>query len=116
MRKLLRPRLTPGKVRLLTSKIFKYCLHQLCHLPRDASLFVAMNRSVIDGLKEIHMKKPFVVAMIGLTGCKTFSIPFIRHKQKENKTAYTFWMRLKIALGTLYSLFLLRGQLKKQKS
>lgn len=99
-------------MRLLTSKIFKYCLHRLCHLPRDAGLFVAMNRSVIDALKEIRMPKPFVVAMIGLTGCKTFSIPFVRLKQKENKTAYTFRMRLKIALEALYSVACLRKQLK----
>lgn len=105
-------------LRLATSKIFKFVLHKLCHLPKDAGLFVALTRSTADRLKEVVMPRPFIVAMIGLTGCKTCSIPFIREKQKEKKTAYTFSMRFHIGTSTIWYAMRARSHLchrQKQK-
>ncbi|NGX37920.1 MAG: putative glycosyltransferase [Chlamydiae bacterium] len=87
--------------RLWTSKIFKGLLHRICHVPKDAGMFVAMSRKMVDAVLKIKMKAPFVVAMIGLTRLPTHSIPVLRQKRNQGKSAYTTWMRLKIGCDAL---------------
>jgi len=94
--------------RLFTSKIFKYLLHRLCNLPKDAGMYVALNRPMIKALSRISMPTPFLVAMIGLTELKTCSIPFSRQKRPSGKTTYTGAMRLKVALKALYQVLTIK--------
>ncbi len=97
-------------MRILTSKFFKFCLAYLLKLPRDAGLFFTITKKTALNLQKIPMPRPYIVAMIGLIQSKTCSIPFIRYKQKQNKTGYTFFKRLKIALSALF--FIIRHKSK----
>ena len=94
--------------RLWTSKIFKGLLHRICHVPKDAGMFVAMSRKMVDAVLKIEMRAPFVVAMIGLTRLPTHSIPIVRQRREGGKSAYTTWMRLKIGCGALFRSILIR--------
>lgn len=82
--------------RLCTSKIFKTWLSRITGVPKDAGLFVAMSRKMVDHVVAISMTPPFVVAMIGFTSLPTTSIPIERRKRVEGRSAYSFWGRLKI--------------------
>ncbi len=87
--------------RLATSKVFKFCLHHLCQVPRDAGMFVALTRKMAQAALQVPMEFPFLVAMIGLTGLPITSIPVKRAKRCGEKSTYTHWMRLKLALKIL---------------
>src|SRR5204862_2828687 len=49
-------------LRLVTSRLFKLTLHLLTGLPRDAGLFVAMDRRMRGRLLALRVRRPFVVA------------------------------------------------------
>ena len=57
------------------------------------------------------MSSPFLVAMIGLTALKTCSIPFLRPKRHDGKTAYTPFMRLKIGVKTVLQLLQIKSKI-----
>ena len=88
--------------RLLTSRIFKTALHLLCGVPRDAGMFVALHRTMVDRLLAMHGPEPFVVAMIGCSGLPVRSIPVERATRPRGESAYTFAMRLRYAYRGLY--------------
>jgi len=90
-----------SRSRLVTSKMFKYLLHKLCHIPKDADMFFAIDKHMVKRLKTLKMTSPFVVAMIGLTRLRVCSIPFKRNKRSVGTSAYTAKMRLKIGLTTV---------------
>ena len=71
-------------------------------------MFVAMSREMVDALKKISMPTPFVVAMIGLTGLKTCSVPISREKRKAGKTSYTSFMRLRLGITTIYQVLCIK--------
>ena len=80
--------------RLLTSRLFKTLLHLVARVPRDAGMFVAMTREMIDRLVLMDDPKPFVVALLGATGLPLRSVPVARQARPRGSTAYTPAMRL----------------------
>jgi len=85
-----------SSLRLFTSRRFKRLLHDLCGLPQDAGLFVAMNREMVERLLAFDDPRPFVVAMIGCTGLPTLSVPVERSERSIGTSSYSFWKRLKV--------------------
>lgn len=92
--------------RLFTSKVFKFLLHALCGVPKDAGMFFVMSRTMANCVLKIPMKKPFVVAMMGLTGLETLSVPILRKKREVGISMYTSSKRLRIGLSAISQVFI----------
>jgi hypothetical protein len=84
-----------SRSRLVTSRLFKWSLHMLTGVPRDAGIFCAVHRSLLPRLCASAGPKPFVVAMIARSGDRMFSIPVTRQVRPEGASAYTAWGRVK---------------------
>ena len=87
-----------SRCRMISSRIFKRLLSRLCGVPRDAGMFVALNRQMVDRVIDLSPPIPFVVAMIGCTGLPTTSIPVARSKRTVGSSAYSAWNRLQAGL------------------
>jgi polyisoprenyl-phosphate glycosyltransferase len=87
--------------RLVTSRFYKLLLHWLTGIKVDAGLFLAMEREVALAVLSIQDADPYLVAMIGCTGCPTFSIPVERSRREYGQSTYTSWGRIKSGLGAL---------------
>jgi len=83
--------------RLLTSRLFKTALHALCGVPRDAGMFVMLERNLVQRLLAMTGPEPFVVAMIGCSGFPCRSIPVPRAVRPRGTSAYSSLMRLRSA-------------------
>lgn len=81
--------------RLLTSRLFKWLLHLLCNVPKDAGIFVVLNQHMVKRLLTFKETRSFVVAMIGCTGLPTTSIPVVRAQRSNGRSSYSSWKRLK---------------------
>lgn len=88
--------------RLLTSRIFKYTLHFLCGIPKDAGGYYLMNRQVVENLLRWDIPNPYLPAMIGSTKLPSRSIPIPRKKRILGSSSYTTIMRLKLGLRALW--------------
>ncbi|MFO1518673.1 MAG: glycosyltransferase family 2 protein [bacterium] len=84
--------------RLFTSRLFKTLLHWITGIPRDAGMFVAMDRKMADRLLRFSASRPFLTAMMGLTGLPTVSLPVLRRKRPRGVSAYSDWKRLETGL------------------
>jgi glycosyltransferase involved in cell wall biosynthesis len=87
--------------RLTASALFKGVLARLAGVPRDAGLFVAMDRRLVDALLAMRWRRPFVVAMVGCTGMKVGSVPVRREPRPSGRSAYTSAARLRLGLLAL---------------
>jgi glycosyltransferase involved in cell wall biosynthesis len=84
-----------SRARLLTSRAYKHVLAALTGVPRDAGLFVALDRAVVDEVLRMHgPRRPSVVAMIGCTGAPSRSIPVERAPRASGRSSYGAWGRL----------------------
>lgn len=83
--------------RLFTSKVFKTTLSLLSGLPKDAGLFVLIERSVIDRILGMHPRTPFVLSMIASAGRPMRSIPIERDERVTGVSAYSGYARLRSA-------------------
>lgn len=90
-----------SRSRLMTSRLFKLILHWLCGVPRDAGLFVALSRRMVEEIQPYRSSNPWVVAMIGLTGLPTYSVPVTRRRHRNGESSYTSWQRFRLGLGAL---------------
>jgi len=80
--------------RLFTSWLFKTALSALCGVPRDAGMFVLVQRGLVQKLLAMSGPEPFVVAMIGCSGFPARSIPVSRATRPRGHSAYSSLMRL----------------------
>lgn len=102
-----------SKFRLLTSRLYKSVLHILTGIPKDAGLFFAMRREMVDRLLCFGEPQPFLLALIGCTGLSTASVPVARSQRVGGFSAYTFWERVRIgflAIAWIISWKLFRGR------
>ncbi len=84
-----------SRSRLLTSRLFKLLLHQLCGIPTDAGIFVALHRSLVARLLTMGGSRPFVISMIGCAGAPLASLPVPRATRPSGVSSYNTWRRLK---------------------
>lgn len=88
-------------MRLITSRLFKYLLHLLCGVPKDAGIFLIMKRSVVDRVLEFRVRYPFLVAMVGCSGSPLVSVPVARSRRPMGGSAYSSLARLKTGLRAI---------------
>jgi glycosyltransferase involved in cell wall biosynthesis len=100
-------------VRLFTSKVFKWLMHKICHIPKDAGMFFAISKQAAKKIRHIEMVPPFIPALIGLADLTSSSIPFERVARKDGKSAYTSKMRLKIGLNAARESLRIKRQLRQ---
>jgi hypothetical protein len=79
----------------LTSRLFKTLLRWLAGVPKNAGMFVAMDRRMRDRLIAMQGPDPFVVAMIGCSGLPARSIPVARRPRPCGVSAYGSRARLR---------------------
>lgn len=86
---------SPG--RLLTAHLYRWVLHWLTGVPRDAGIFVALRREAVRGLLAQRTDRPSVVAMVGCLDLETVSVPVERARRPTGHSAYGPLDRLRAA-------------------
>ena len=84
--------------RLFCSRVFKMSIHLLTGIPVNAGIFVAMKREMVEKLLKFHSLRPFMTAMIGLTGLPVKSITVKRNVRATGRSRYSTWNRLVIGV------------------
>lgn len=87
---------SPG--RHLTSLMYRTLLYVLTGLPRDASMYVLMERPLVQALVDFPTRHPSIPAMIGCLGVRTVSIPVKRMMRIHGRSGYTGLARVRAAL------------------
>lgn len=87
-----------SEFRLFSSSVFKMSIHLLTGIPVNAGIFVAMKREMVEKLLKFHSPRPFMTAMIGLTGLNVKSITVKRNVRATGKSRYSTWNRLVIGV------------------
>ena len=85
--------------RMLTSRVHKHLLHLACGVPKDAGIYVALRRAMIDRILSLPAATARIVSLIGLTGMPTASVPVRREVRPSGSSAYSSWARLRSALA-----------------
>ena len=88
--------------RHLTSRLFKWAMHQMAGLPVDAGMFVLMERPLVDALLSFPTRVPWLPAMIGCLKVPVLSIPIARDRRSEGTSAYRPMGRLLAAVRGFY--------------
>jgi glycosyltransferase involved in cell wall biosynthesis len=91
-----------SRMRLLTSRLFKRTMAQLCGVPPDAGLFVAMRRPLVERLLAARPGRPHLVAMIGCSGLPLASLPVERSVRPVGRSSYGAWRRLRSGLDAVW--------------
>jgi glycosyltransferase involved in cell wall biosynthesis len=86
-----------GTGRHLTSRIFKAVLHALAGVPRDAGIFMLLERDVVDALVRFPTRMPWIQSMIGLLGVPMRSVPITRDRRTAGQSSYSAVGRMKTA-------------------
>lgn len=94
-----------GASRMLTSKVYKYVLHYLTGIPKDAGIFVLMEHRVVRALLRMPVYTPWINVMIGLNNIPSLSIPVQRATRREGRSAYNTWRRFHSAFRGLRCVF-----------
>ncbi len=82
-----------------TSFLYRSVLNLLTGLPRDASMYVLMDRSLVEDLLAFPTLYPSLPAMIGSLGVAGTSIPVQRRMRVHGRSGYTSLARVKAALA-----------------
>lgn len=88
--------------RMLSSRIYKTLLSFLAGLPRDAGIFVLMEREMVQALLAMPVKLPWINVMIGLSSLPMSVVPVKRDCREQGVSAYSSWGRLLSALRGIY--------------
>jgi polyisoprenyl-phosphate glycosyltransferase len=94
---------SPG--RQLTSLLYRTLLNILTGLPRDASMFVLMEQSLVRAVVAFPTRHPWLTAMIGCLGVRTTSVPVRRMMRPVGRSGYTSLARVRAALSGLACVF-----------
>lgn len=86
-----------GAGRHVTSRLFKELLHRLTGVPRDAGIFVLIERPLVDAIVRFPTTFPWIQAMIGCLGARVASTPVDRDLRQEGRSSYNGLGRLKTA-------------------
>ncbi|MBI4854373.1 MAG: glycosyltransferase family 2 protein [Acidobacteria bacterium] len=89
-----------SNLRLLTSHLFKTFLSLISNLPKDAGIFLIMNRQIQEYLLSFQEPYPYVVGMIACSKLPLISIPITRNKRPRGKSAYSSWKRFKLGFSS----------------
>lgn len=91
-----------SKKRMLTSRVYKTLLYYLTALPKDAGIFVLVERKLVNKLLAMPVIIPWINVMIGLSGDSLHSTPIQRQLRHEGQSAYSGFGRLKSAAKGIF--------------
>jgi glycosyltransferase involved in cell wall biosynthesis len=80
-----------------TSRVFKWLLHRLTGVPRDAGLFVLLEREAVDAIVAFPTRTPWIQAMVGLLGLPAVSVPIERDVRPHGRSSYSALARVRTA-------------------
>ncbi len=92
--------------RMFCSKIFKVILYFMCRVPKDAGLFLVMKKGLANKITEFKGDRLFIVSMIGCLGASTLSVPVVRDRRVDGRSAYGTWGRIVAGFRALSFVFL----------
>jgi len=78
-----------GKGRLLTSRIFKILREKLTGYPRDAGMFLALRRPLVEEILHNDVPHPFLPSLVGLSGRRMVTVPVERSPRPGGGSAYS---------------------------
>lgn len=87
--------------RQLTSWAFRPLRSLAAGVPRDAGLFVALDRRMVERLLSFGERAEYIVPMIGLAGLPITSVPVERERRRYGLSAYTSSERLSVGIRSL---------------
>lgn len=92
-----------GQLRTWTSRLFKTTLHLATkgQVPRDAGLYVALNRKMRDELIKTRDPKPYLIELMSKTGLRLHSVPVKRNRSIPGSSGYTAVKRVRLGLSAL---------------
>lgn len=105
-----------GPVRLLTSRVFKILRERLTGIPRDAGMFLALRRPLVQSILRHDVPRPFLTAMVGLSGRRFITVPVDRARRPQGRSAYSSVGRLATAARELAFVFRYRTRLERRSA
>jgi hypothetical protein len=88
--------------RMLTSRAYKLLQRLLCRVPREAGMFIAMSRNVVERLLTFAYADQLTVpTMIGLSGVPLTSVPVPRARREHGRSGFSGWKRLRLGATNL---------------
>ncbi len=78
-----------GKGRLLTSRLFKILREKLTGYPRDAGMFFALRRPLVEEILRHDVPHPFLPSLIALSGRRFVTVPIERAARPSGESAYS---------------------------
>jgi polyisoprenyl-phosphate glycosyltransferase len=78
-----------GRGRLFTSRAFKILREKLTGYPRDAGMFLALRRPLVDEILRHDVPHPFLPSLVGLSGRPFVTVPVERSPRPEGGSAYS---------------------------
>ena len=70
-----------GSGRRLSSRTFKRLRERLSGYPRDAGMFLALHRPLVDEIVSQDVARPFLPSMVGLSGRRFLTVPVERARR-----------------------------------
>ena len=98
--------------RLITSRLYKWVMHNLSGVPMDAGLFFVATQQLSTKLIALSECNTHIIPMIGVLGSKTLSIPTPRSYRPSGISAYSGQDRLSMGLAALT--WLIKYKLKRK--
>lgn len=83
-----------GKGRLAASRVFKTLREKLTGYPRDAGMFFALRRSLVEEILRHDVPHPFLPSLVGLSGRRFATVPVERAVRPSGGSAYSGTARL----------------------
>lgn len=105
-----------GPVRLFTSRVFKILRERLTGIPRDAGMFLALRRPLVQSILRHDVPRPFLTTMVGLSGRRFITVPVERVRRPRGRSAYSSVERLATAVRELTFAFWYRHRLKRRSA
>lgn len=94
-----------GKGRLVTSRAFKILREKLTAYPRDAGMFLALRRPLVEEILRNDVPHPFLPSLVGLSRRRFVTVPVERAARPEGGSAYSRAARLLRAFRELAFIF-----------
>ncbi|MBL4774365.1 MAG: glycosyltransferase family 2 protein [Alcanivoracaceae bacterium] len=89
-------------IRMMTSKIYKSIINKLTGLPKNAGIYMLIEKPLIEILLKMPVRTLWINVMVGLSCQSMHVIPVKRNLSEMGVSSYTSLKRIKSALNGLY--------------
>lgn len=100
----------PDRSRQLSSRIFKRLRSVLTGVPADAGTFLAMTREARDRISHFETASPCLPVLLAAAGLRLGSVAVTRDPRPAGKSAYSHWMRVRLAWKDLRAAWKVRAR------